>query len=130
MIEFALVLLLSIAARDEAAMRLDESVQRYIDAVQARDVMIARRREEMDALHIALRAIMERERMREIDLATEVATLLEAGAVESDAELRVRQDALRLLRSERERYLAHRTVIERQQQAAITAALVTSQPGP
>jgi len=130
MIDLALVLLLSIAARDEAAMRLDESVQRYIDAVQARDVMIAKRREEMDALHIALRAIMERERMREIDLATEVATLLEAEAVESDAELRVRQDALRLLRSEREGYLARRTVIEREQQAAITAALVTSRGAP
>ena len=130
MIELALVLLLSIAARDEAAMRFDLSVQRYIDAVYARDVDGAGRREEMDALHIALRAILERERMREVDLAADVATLRESGTMETEDQLRTREDALRLLRSERERYLARRTIIEREQQAAINAALVTSQPGP
>src|SRR5687767_11860262 len=113
MIELALVLFLSLAARDEAAMRFDESVQRYIDAVHARAVDIAGRREEMGALHIALRAILERERMREVDLAADVATLREAGTGETDHELRTREDALRLLRFERERYLASRTVIER-----------------
>jgi hypothetical protein len=130
MIELAFILFLSIAARDEAAMRLDESVQRYIDAVYARSEDLAGRRQEMDSMHIALRAILERERMREVDLATAVAALREAGTVESGDELRTREEALRLLRSERERYLARRTVIEREQQASITAALVTSQPAP
>ena len=130
MIELALVMFLSIAARDEAAVRFDASVQRYIDAVYARGDETGLRREEMGALHVAFRAILERERMREVDLASDVAALREAGTVETDHELRFREDALRLLRAERERYLARRTVIERQQQAAISAALVTSRPGP
>jgi hypothetical protein len=130
MIELALVLLLSIAARDEAAMHFDESVQRYIEALDAGAADIAGRRQEMDALHIAFRAILERERMREVDLVAEVATLRERRTVETDDEFRIREDALQLLRSERERYLARRTVIEREQQAAITAALVTSRGAP
>jgi hypothetical protein len=130
MIELVLVMFLSIAARDEAEVRFDESVQRYIEGVYTRAGDIARRRQEMDALGIALRSILERERMREVDLATDVATLREAGTVETDHELRSREEALRLLRAERQRYLARRTVIERDQQAAITAALVTSQPAP
>lgn len=126
MIELALVMLLSLAARDEAAVRYDESVERYIDAVRSNAEDVGKRRDEMGALHVALRAILERERMREIDLAIDVRTLRDAGTPETDEELRVRVEALRVLRSERERFLARRTMIEREQQAAIAAALVTS----
>ena len=130
MIEFALLMFLSLAARDEAALRYDESVQSYIDAVRSNSGDVQKRRDEMGALHVALRAILERERMREIDLAIDVDTLRDADTPETDKELRVRSEALRVLRSERERFLARRTVIEREQQAAIAAALVTSPSTP
>jgi hypothetical protein len=130
MIELALVMYLSLLARDEAALRYDESVQRYIEAVHSGSPDAGKLRDGMGALHVALRAILERERMREIDLAIDVRTLRGAGTPETDEELRVRDEALRLLRAERERFLARRTVIEREQQAAVAAAVVTSQPTP
>lgn len=130
MIETALIMFLSLAARDEAAVRYDESVERYIEAVRANAEDVGKRRDERGALHVALRAILERERMREIDLAIDVKALRDAGTPESDEELRVRDDALRILRFERERFLARRTVIEREQEAAIAAALVTSPSTP
>ena len=130
MIELALIMFLSLAARDEAAVRYDESVERYIEAVRSNADDAGKRRDEMGALHVALRAILERERMREIDLAIDVKALRDAGTPEEDDELRVRDDARRLLRSERERFLARRTVIEREQQAAIAAVLVTSPSTP
>src|SRR5687768_16919667 len=130
MIDLVLMMFLSLAARDEAALRYDESVERYIEAVHANAEDVQKRRDEMGALHVALRAILERERMREIDLAIDVRTLRDAGTPETDEELRVRDEALRILRSERERFLARRTVIEREQQATIAAALVTSPSTP
>lgn len=130
MFEFALIMFLSLAARDEAALRYDQSVQRYIEAVRSNAEDVQKKGDEMGALHVALRAILERERMREIDLAIDVGTLRDAGTSETDEELRVRDEALRELRSERERFLARRTVIEREQQAAIAAALVTSPSTP
>ncbi len=128
MLELALIMFLSLAARDEAAVRYDESVERYIEAVRSNAEDVGKRRDEMGALHVALRAILERERMREIDLAIDVKALRDAGTAEADEELRVRDDALRALRSERERFLARRTVIEREQEAAIAAALSSSTP--
>ena len=89
---------------------------------------LAQRQEEMDALLVALRAILERDRMREIDLQADVDRLLEAQTPADDEELAVRRRELALLRAERERYLARRTVIEAGQQAAIAAALVTTRP--
>lgn len=130
MIDLALILFLSLAARDEAAVRYDESVARYIEAVRSNAEDVATKRDEMGALHVALRAIVERERMREIDLAIDVRTLRDAGTPETDEELRRRDEALRILRSERERFLARRTVVEREQHAAIAAALVTSPSTP
>lgn len=130
MFEFALIMFLSLAARDEAALRYDQSVQRYIEAVRSNAEDVQKKGDEMGALHVALRAILERERMREIDLAIDVGNLRDAGTSETDEELRVRDEALRELRSERERFLARRTVIEREQQAAIAAALVTSPSTP
>lgn len=130
MIELAFIAFLSLAARDEAALRYDESVRRYIEAVHSDAADVEKKRDEMGSLHVALRAILERERMREIDLAAGVTALREAGTLETDDELRVRDEALRTLRSERERFMARRTVIEREQEAAIAAAVVTSRPTP
>ena len=130
MTELALIMFLSLAARDEAAVRYDNSVQRYIDAIHAGAEDLAGRREEMSALHVAVRAILERERMREIDLQVDVDRLLEAETPADDEELQLRQREVLLLRAERERYLARRTVIEVEQQAAIAAALVTTRAQP
>jgi hypothetical protein len=126
MTELALIMLLSLAARDEAAVRYDQAVQHYIAAIHERAEDLDQRRDEMSALHVALRAILERDRMREMDLQADVDRLLEAKTPADDGELLVRQRQLALLRAERERYLARRTVIEGEQQAAIAAAFVTT----
>ena len=130
MVELVIIMFLSLAARDEAALRYDDSVQRYIEAVHSGAEDLQKRRDEMGALHVALRVVLERERMREIDLALDVRSLRDAGIDEADDELRLRDEALRVLRSDRERFLARRTVIEREQQAAIASALVTSPSTP
>ncbi|MGZ8867048.1 MAG: hypothetical protein ACXW2P_01800 [Thermoanaerobaculia bacterium] len=130
MTELALIMLLSLAARDEAAVRYDQSVQRYVAGIHAGTEDLDGRREEMRALHVALRAILERDRMREIDLRADVDRLLGAATPADDEELLMRQRELALLRAERERYLARRTVIEGEQQATIAAALVTTRTQP
>lgn len=130
MIELALIMVLSIAARDEAAVRYDQAVQRYVDAIHAGAADLNARRAEMTALHVALRAILERDRMREIDLQADVERLLEAETPADVGELQMRSRELTLLRAERERSLARRTVIEAEQQAAVAAALVTTPAQP
>lgn len=107
-------------AREEAEARLDDAVRSYVVAVgaglDARDLERA-----MSTRAIALHAIYERDRMRQIDLAIDIERLRATPAADP-MELHRLEDELGALRAAREACLFRRTATELQQQRAIAAA--------
>ncbi|HUP49796.1 MAG TPA: hypothetical protein VNA04_13500 [Thermoanaerobaculia bacterium] len=105
-------------AREDAQRALIEATSRHIAALEAAsgpEAEALRRR--MEELQFALRVLLERERLAELNLAAETGP-----AGEND---------LRRLRREREELLARAAAIERELQALLAAARRrVGQPGP
>jgi hypothetical protein len=105
---------IDVLAREEAEERLDAAVTAYVLALRAGfDAPELRNR--VSVLSIALHAVYERDRMRQIDLAIDLARVepAEAPAIEEE---------LSELELAREAYLRRRVATEREQRTAIAAA--------
>ena len=114
MVELLLILAVSLAARDDAAREVDLAAQRYVHAIVTRSDDLAARRAEVGARQIALRVILERERILEIGMASE----------------EQRKALVPMVGAQRDRWLARRAAVDREQQAAIASAIVTTSPAP
>ena len=122
MLEVILILAISLAAREDAARAVDVAVDRYLESMTSQSVGLSDRRDELWARQMELRALLERERILEIDMANRIAALAEESDPAKVAERQAIETQLRLVRAQRDRWLAQRTVIEREQQAEIASA--------
>jgi outer membrane protein OmpA-like peptidoglycan-associated protein len=131
------------AARADAERRVDEALRNYETAIAsasstAADIETARRA--LEDAQIALRAAQERERLgqegmeseinrlrTDLEAARQVNTMTPQVLSERQADLLSRQQQLEQFRREREESLSRRTDLERQQEAAVAAALSARQ---
>ena len=124
------------AARAAVQQQLDEAIRRYETAIgSASQAEIEGLRRQVEDQQIALRAIQERERLNEQQLASEIEALRREldnartqgttnaqALTERESDLVRRTQELDTLRRQRETELAQRAELERQQQAAIAEA--------
>lgn len=110
------------AAREEAERNADAAVAAYAHALVDGDEDAPSLETLVSRSQIALHAIYERDRMRQIDLALDIERLRSTGSADA-AELRRLEEELARLRAARDEYLSRRTATEMKQHELLTFAL-------
>ncbi|HEU4523343.1 MAG TPA: hypothetical protein VFT12_15140 [Thermoanaerobaculia bacterium] len=103
-------------AREDAERDLDAAMAAYVHAIVSEPSAAPALERLVSERQIALHAIYERDRMRQIGLAADLAKAAPADVPRLEAELAA-------LRAAREEYLLRRTAIEVKQQLLLTSAV-------
>lgn len=112
---------IDVAAREQAERNVTAAVMAYADAVFEGQTDLVSLEHLLSEREIALHAIYERDRMRQIGLAADI-DRLRASAGADAVELQRLEEELAELRRVREDYLARWAATEKKQQTLLTSA--------